>query len=295
VVDKEAGVQAYTKAELVTVATDAGFSASGRLIADWVTLGLLDRATKRGLGQGKGTASTWPDQQLKLFLALLNQRETVKRIATLCNIPVGVWLWWGDSYVPTRQARRALETWAHARERADSWRAALETANELVGRFADDEATRSARTELVELIARAAYGELFDGRKVLAAFRRVFDPQQTGRVVGPRGAGFVPEHYIFITEARIRAIRALREGTLDDDAYIWARNEYLASRREYEQQIVPLIAADPDAAQLFFTQTEGGVVLPDTSAAQVMSQACVDLLTVLGIYLDSVKQEQHPT
>jgi hypothetical protein len=286
VVDEELGTNAYSKAELVKAAKDAGFTASGRLITDWVTLGLLDRATKRGLGKGKGTSSTWPEEQRNLFLVLVEKRETVKRIATLCNIPVGIWLWWGDRYVPTRQARRALETWAHVRERADSWRAALETANELVGRFAADDATKAARQDLVELIAKAAYGEPFDGPKTLAAFRRVFDPDNTGRVLGPRGAGFVPEHYIFITQARVDAVRALRKGTLDDKAYAWARNEYLTSRREYENQIVPRIAADPEAAKILFTKTDTGLLLPDTTIQQLMNQACVDLLTVLGIYLN---------
>jgi hypothetical protein len=284
----------YTKADLLEVAHGAGHAVTGRLITDWVSQGLLDRATKRGLGKGKGTASTWPEAQRNLFLVLLQKHATVKRIAALCNIPVGVWLWWGDNYVPTRQARRALETWAHARERAGSWRAARETANDLVGRFAADTASKAARKELVDLVAKAAYGKPFDGPKTLAAFRRVFDPDNTGRVLGPRGAGFVPEHYIFITQARVDAIRALRQGTLGGEAYTWARTEYLTSRREYEAEILSRIAADPEASRVFFTQTENGVVLPDTTLEHVMNHACVDLLTVLGIYLKYTARA-HPT
>jgi hypothetical protein len=285
-------VTRYTKADLLHAARDAGYAPSARLITDWVSVGLLDHPHRRGLGRGKGISSTWPQAQLDLFLTLLRQRETVTRIATLCNVPVGVWLWWGDHFVPTRQARAALGTWAHMRERADSWRAARETASELVGRFAAPDASKSAREHVTELIARSAYGHEFNGVEVLAAFRRVFDPRDTGRALGPEGVRFMPEHYIFITEARLRAIHALRRSSIDDEAFEWARREYLTSRREYAHEIAPKIAADPQAASVFFTRWKDSILLPDTTLDQVLSQACVDLLTVLGIYLNY--RQPHP-
>src|SRR5262245_40363698 len=109
---------------MLQAARDAGFSPTGRLMTDWVSLGLLDQAHRRGLGRGKGTAATWPEEQLRLFLVLLQQRETVKRMISLCNIPVGIWLWWGDRFVPLGQARRALRTWSGVASPARSWRAA---------------------------------------------------------------------------------------------------------------------------------------------------------------------------
>ena len=111
----------YTAADLAADATAAGAPVSTRLITDWVERGLLDRPRRRGLGRGRGTVATWPENQRQLFLALLDQRRRgVKRLATLCNLPVTIWL---DSegldleYVPLRQVRRCLATWGAVIER----------------------------------------------------------------------------------------------------------------------------------------------------------------------------------
>jgi hypothetical protein len=100
-----------TKTDLVDRATALGQPVTGRLIDDWVSLGLLDQPDRRGLGRGKGVRATWPVNQVRLFEQLLAARRSARRVKTLCNIPVWTWLTWGDSYVPLRQAKRATETW----------------------------------------------------------------------------------------------------------------------------------------------------------------------------------------
>ncbi len=281
-----AGPRSYTKAELLQAARDAGFTPSGRLLTDWVTLGLLDQAQRRGLGHGKGTTATWPENQLKLFIALLEKRPQVKRIVALCNIPIWLWLWFGDDFVSLRQARRALATWAGARGQADSWQAARGSAEELIGKFAHPDASRAARERLTEVIARTAYGKPFEADEVLAAFRPVFDPKGEGRTIGSPELSFRPEHYVFIIESRLAALAGLRsQTTLDDGAFEWARTEYRVSRRDYAA-LVPRIAADPEAADAFLHRTQSGLVLAPT-LDDIVNQSCVDLLTVLGIHLRS--------
>src|SRR5947207_3156341 len=98
----------YTLEQLVGAGMDAGFEPTTRLAKDWASLGLLDHARRRGRGRGKGVEGTWPESQKELFLLLLAKRPEVKRIATLCNVPVAIWLLWGDDFVPLRQARLAL-------------------------------------------------------------------------------------------------------------------------------------------------------------------------------------------
>jgi hypothetical protein len=266
---------------MLDAAREAGFSASGRLLTDWVSLGLLDQAQRRGLGRGRGTTATWPREQLELFLLLLQKRREVRRIAALCNAPVAIWLWWGDRYVPTRQARRALETWADARRLASSWRAARGSAEELVAKLAHPDASERARDRLIDLIARGAMGKPFHAPEVLAALRRVFDPGDNGRAIGP--PTFTPEYYVALVEWQLAAIAGLRDGALDDDAFEWARTEYRTSRQEYEAMI-PRIAANEEASDLFLKRTAVGVVLPPTFE-EIVNQSCVDLLTLLGIYL----------
>ena len=51
----------------------------------------------------------------------------------------------------------------------------IRSLTDLIGRFAHPDATPAARERLIELIARAAYGEPFQARRALTAFREVFE------------------------------------------------------------------------------------------------------------------------
>jgi hypothetical protein len=282
-----AGGRQYTKPELLEAARKAGFSPTGRLLTDWVSLGLLDHATRRGLGHAKGTRATWPDEQLNLFLALLEKRPTVTRVAPLCNIPVFLWLWFDDRYVPVGQARRALMTWGGANLHSSSWRSARTAAANLTSQFTHGDATESATEKFTTVIARTIYGQPFDAEAVLATFRDIFDPHGTGRTIGPPAVSFRPEYFVALVKARLAALAALRMGTIDDQSFYWARAEYQESRRDYEQ-LLPRIAEDPEAASTFFQRTPAGVLLPDTTVNDIANSACVDLLTMIGIYLENV-------
>jgi hypothetical protein len=268
--------------ELLTQAQASGFIASRRLVIDWISLGLLDQPRRRGLGRGRGTETLWPDSQVKLFLVLLDKRRDVKRVAPLCNVPVWMWLWFGDEYVPLRQTRRALTTWAGMSEHASSWKQARESARAITDKFAHPEAPRSARDDLTDLIAETAYGRPLDKEQLLATFRRVFNPTGGRSEVGVPGVRFRPEDYVLLIASRIAALARLRAPGFEDDAFIWARGAYLESRAEYAQ-LVPRIAADAEASDLFLRRTPDGVVLPPT-AEETLNQACVDLITLLGLH-----------
>jgi hypothetical protein len=104
---------AYTKAQMLQAAAAEGLPANGPLFDRWITLGLLDAARAAGRGYGRGVLRTWPEGQLQLWRTLLSQRQRgVTRPRTLANVPVALWLFWGEDYVPLRQVRRALETYA---------------------------------------------------------------------------------------------------------------------------------------------------------------------------------------
>lgn len=282
-----AAPERYTRDEMLGAARKGGFAPSKRLLSDWVSLGLLDQSTRRGLGRGKGTEATWPQQQLNLFLALLEKRPTVSHIAPLCNLPVFLWLWFGDEFVSTRQARRALMTWGGANRHSSSWRAARAAAVNIAGQFAHPDANERALERFITAIARATYGAPFDAEAVLGAFRDVFDPHGENRSIGPPQVRFRPEYFVALVKARLAALEALRRDEVDDQAFEWARGEYQTTRREYEQ-LIPRIAEDPEAVQLFFRTTPAGVVVPDTTLDDVANHACADLLTLTGIYLENM-------
>src|SRR5438876_822928 len=89
----------YTANELLSDARRRGHKVSRRLLTDWVAIGLLDKGTDRGRGRGRGKEYTWPDEQRRLFLVLLDKHGTVKR-PVLANIPVALWLFFGDQHAP---------------------------------------------------------------------------------------------------------------------------------------------------------------------------------------------------
>ncbi len=119
----------YSRDEMLRAVAAKGFQASPRLVTDWVGLGLLDRPTRRGRGRGRGIEATWPENQLRLFLVLLGHRRRGVHVGPLANVPVWLWLAWGEDYVPLRQARRALSTWLAADEKAPANRGDFRIAN----------------------------------------------------------------------------------------------------------------------------------------------------------------------
>src|SRR5207249_3910280 len=128
-------VMGHTDEDLLREAHERGFTdVTPRLVVDWVQKGLIDQPTKtgRGIGGGRGTRKgTWSNRQRDLFLREVDQHhDGAKKIATLCNLPVFIWLWGGEEEVPLRQVIRAMATYGDAYVTSSS-RAARITATEV--------------------------------------------------------------------------------------------------------------------------------------------------------------------
>lgn len=269
----------YTARDLLQQARDQRTSASDRLIDDWVRKGLIDRPQAPGRGQGGGRApGTWPWEQLQLFLLLLRKRrDEVKRVLTLCNIPVAMWMYFGDQYVPLRQVRRALSTWS-ASYTYVSEAAAKRGARRLLDQL--PKTRRAARTELIEVIAKAAYLGKIDRPALVDALDAALDPDKTGRAVGPPGARLTPENYADLVEARLCAAARLDE--IPDDIFRRARLGQIRALEAYVRQ-QPELAADPKLGHIFSPAT----------LDQLTQNACVDLLTSVGfLHLANTRQPQ---
>src|SRR5262249_12248451 len=157
-----------------------------RLLVDWVQKGLLDKPTKtgRGSGGGRGTKKgLWPQHQADLFFALLDQHgRHAKRIPTLCNIPTFICIWWGDEFVPLRQVRKAMATYAGAFRTSSAKRARYsgqEVARDL-GIEGGSREQRRFRQFFIEAIVQIGQrGRLTDKdrKEVIELARKVFDPE----------------------------------------------------------------------------------------------------------------------
>jgi hypothetical protein len=172
---------------MVAVAKKAGFSkVSERLVTDWVTLGLLDEATRsrRGKGGGRGARYEWPESQRDLFVTLLGKRPEAKSRAAMCAIPVGIWMYWGDRWVPLRQVRIALRTWWDRPGRV-GWKRTLGAARLVVDTFAPPGTSRAVKSDLRELIAGALENHCFPREEITIVVQSFLDAKSSDSRWGP--------------------------------------------------------------------------------------------------------------
>ena len=211
------------------------------------------------------------------MLLLQKRRDEVKRVITLCNIPVGMWMYFGDQYVPLRQVRRALTTWSASYtyvSEAAAKRGARRLADQL------PKTRRAARTELIDVIAKAAYLGKVDRPILVDALAAALDPDQSDRTVGPVGATLTPDSYADLIEARLLAATTLDE--IPENVFRRARLTQIRALDAYVQH-QPELATDPKLGHIFTPAT----------LEQLTQNACVDLLTTVGfLQLANTRQPQ---
>lgn len=168
----------YSRSSLVRAARDQGYGeVSERLVTDWAANGLLDRPQRTGRGKGRGSGAfyEWPEEQLALFLSLLEHRAQVKRQAGLCVIPVGIWLYWGDQWVPLRQVKVALRTWWDGAGGTGLWRRASDNARTVVNAFAPRRSPADVKKQLRDELTQAIYGATFDVERIGPLVERLLE------------------------------------------------------------------------------------------------------------------------
>ncbi len=207
---------------MVKEARDAGFSeVSDRLVTDWVTQGLLDQPerTARGKGQGRGALYQWPETQRDLFLTLLAKRPDAPSRAAMCSIPVGIWMYWGDEWIPLRQVRIALKTWWDRPSRF-GWQRVLDTARLVVKTIAPPGTPRAVKSEFRELVAGALESQVFPRDELTESIQRLLNLRSRDGGWGPYRSPAAEvvdgmwsmvvamQHYDEITDGMFREARA---------------------------------------------------------------------------------------
>jgi len=258
----------HSRARLIARADLIRPGATGRLITDWVSLGLLDRPYKPGRGRGAGSVpGTWSESQLHLFLNLWRQRPSAS-IVQLSNIPVYLWLFWGDDYVPLRQVRRAMRTWVE-RLRRVSIGSADAAANHLIHVFGQERENRAQR----ELLAEALREQKPDVEEVRAQLAKQLGSATVIRVPGFTRAVEIDDRVISgMLRGRLEAEDRLE--SLPDHLFHWARFFSLFGESVYAGD-QPALASDQQRGWLF----------PKRHHDQLALQACANLVTLLGASL----------
>jgi hypothetical protein len=264
-----------TVEDLVADATAAGYQITVRLVRDWTQAGLLDQPRRRPAGRGRGSSSAlYPVNQRQLLLTLLHHRPG-NGIKSLAKIPVAIWMYWGDEYVPLRQARRALLTWLG--DPRLSQRHAKETAQATLGQLDSPAATPAARRQLRTVLADIAYTGRLDPDRLERALIDVFEPghRLVHRAVGHPAAPFTVEYMIGVMQARLTAVDLLRHDQVNEEAFYQARYAHLMLYAEYAANLQPLFAHS-NPAQI------PGMYEPVT-AERALNDGCLNLLTTIGL------------
>ncbi|MFK0014892.1 hypothetical protein [Streptomyces sp. NPDC091027] len=274
---------------MIENARAAGFDIQKRTIHDWIARGLLDQPVRRGAGRGSRPGLHSVNQR-KLFLLLLSKREQMPKLPALALVPLGIWLWWGEEWVSTRQALKAFRTWFGdgARSQAVCHEAALRMQDQLDHPLASE----TARTRFVRLFEAISYrGRMTDSdrEELETAARAVFEPPSVFgstfilRAVGPSAASITVDAVVTHTTAMIAAMRALREGRLSEESLVQARALYRKSKHNYAE-LRPYFAAQATApmSPLFAERTLG----------EELNNCGKDLLLIAGLLLTSPRAQQ---
>jgi hypothetical protein len=263
-----------TITDLVADALADGYRANVRLIRDWTQAGLLDYPQKRPAGKGHGSSpALYPATQRMLFLTLLHHRPG-NGISSIARIPVGIWMYWGDQYVPVRQVRRAINTWVG--DPRVSMRRAKETAREILRQLDNPRATTAARRELLAALTHVAYTARPDYNRLEHTIRDVFEPgsAQIRKAIGHPAAPLTADSIIELVKARLTAVRLLATDQVDDGAFNRARQVHLMAYAEYAIQVPILTTATP---------AQNPAMYEPVTAEAALNSCCGHLLTAIGM------------
>jgi hypothetical protein len=273
--------------DMVADARVRGYTATTRLIRDWTQQGLLDRPQKRPAGRGRGSEQAiYPASQRNLLITLLDKRPG-NNIASLARIPVSIWMYWGEQYVPLRQAKRALvRSLADTESSPDPVRDAKRTSRQRAAQVArgmlrqldNPAATPEARREFLDVITDSASSGQPDLDAIAAAIRAVFEPgyKNIHRVIGHPAAPLLADSVIISIQARITAISALLGDQVDDDDLTSARDAHLFHYADYAARQPYLAAASPAGRPSLYEPVTG---------EDAISNCCGHLLSAIGLQI----------
>lgn len=269
----------FTRSDLVREGQEAGFTnISARLVTDWADIGLLDHPARvpRGRGEGRGARYEWPDTQKELFLQLLNHRDSVKRISGLCVIPVGLWLYWGDDWVPLGQARRALRTWWDASD-VGRLEHSQKSARIVVDAILPGHSPRKIKSELRRVVQQGRYSGRFDVESMVPLVERALSATQGGRW-GPWAATPLE----VVNGMRAMTVAIDRYDELTDGQFIEVRARHRNNVQNYVRNY-PAFSADK----------KFGGVFEAPSWSLFINRSCSSLLFELGLRLLSLDDGAH--
>jgi len=268
--------QFFNKKELYAYIRSYGFAIDDSLLEEFQKQGLMLPPQRRGKGRAKGVPGLWTRQQADLLrsLCMMREKHKIHHVAQRCNLPVWVWLYWGDEWgVTLDQVKRVMKTWAKY-QRFPSQERSKQGAKALVKEVANrrDSGKQRAISELTDLLYKGNYTPEAIGDSLY----HVFDPTRPAN--GPRDIPVLPESADWYVRLLMEAINALVNGQeIPNVHWEWARCFHLAEFSKYAtaQQRYARETVGSPVEQMFSVET----------VESLWSSACKDLAVVLGLGL----------
>jgi len=264
-----------TKADLVADAAALSAAITDHLVNDWIDVGLLDAPTRAGAGRGKGSKpALFSVNQRRLFAELIRRRAETHKIAQLARIPMHWWVCQEDGFIPTRQARKAFQTWGQDIRKV-SLKNADVAARAWVKQVAADHAPDKEVNELTTLMAQVAnQGRLDDMGELEGLLDIVIDPEGSGKRLGSPGLYAEAKQYVTSMVRSQVALNHVLDGTLADHMLLTARKHQRQSIAEYLTRQNLFSALSPS-----YRPAEFKIPLDNQ---EIFEQICPSLLLIIG-------------
>ena len=268
--------QSFDKKELYAYIRSFGFTIDDSLLEEFQKQGLMLPPQRRGKGRAKGVPGVWTHQQADLLrtLCMMREKHKIRQVARRCNLPVWVWLYWGDEWGLTlHQVKRVMKTWAKY-QRFPSRERSRQGAKELIKEVANrrDGGKQRAESELAGILYKGTYTPQAIGDSL----HHVFDSAKPAN--GPYDIPVLPESVSLYVGLLMEAINALVDNReIPSVHWEWARCFHLAGISEYtnEQHRYARETVGSPVEQMFSVET----------IESLWSSACKDLAVVLGLGL----------
>ncbi|MFF8320578.1 hypothetical protein ACF06V_25815 [Streptomyces bobili] len=246
---------------MIEDAHTAGFNIQKRTIHSWIAHGLLDKPSRRGAGRGSRPGLHSASQR-ELFLLLLSKREKTTKLSDLALIPLAIWLWSGDDWVPSRQAVKAFMTWFRngGEQRKDLCR---DSALKALEQIDHPLASQTARNRFVRLFEEAAYRGRVDAterQEFEKATRAVFEPpsvfHSTGmaRAIGPHAMPITADTMLERIFSEIEGLTVIRDVGVSERLLRQARVHYCQTKLEYAEIRPALFGQSADSTSEMFVE-----------------------------------------
>jgi hypothetical protein len=268
--------QFFEKKELFAYIRGRGLKIDDSLLQEFQEQGLMIAPRRRGRGRGRGNPGLWSLQQCNLLCSLchLQQKRGVRHIAQRCNLPVWVWLYWGDEYGITRdQVKHVMKTWAE-RQQHHSLKTVRQSARQLVNEVANHR--NGGKQVAINEIAEILYAGAAMRQNLEESLSHVFDGTKPAN--GPHGIPIAPEGVGWYIELRMKAIHALlHNDAIPDIHWEWAQCFHLTHVSQYvmEQGQYARETAGTPVESVFSLET----------IESLWSSACADLAAIIGLGL----------